>query len=1054
MSQTCRQPGFHCFIFSFLLLIIFSGCMQGREDPSSLFQSTPGDGPQIRVDPLTEHTPEIPFPNDIATVLDTSSPEGTGRKLNVRSFAPTVFEENVREHLNELDGFGTFGPLYVSFDEALDLLTVRSDIRHLGDQVANTVLLLDMGSSLPYWGSRFVPLDTENNANFPIHIKSFPFPEERPFGPYTYDDGSNDAYYEQLLFRPDNAEDLDGDGEKEIVTFYEQETNTLIFRPVFPLRQQTEYLVVLTKGMKGKDGNSVCSPWSHVAHYTQIPILEKALPHLRAANIAPEDIAFAWTFTTQSVTTVLEAVRDGLDGEGKLAFLQGQHPPALNSVSTVDIGFLEKDGNPYLLNTDFLNTILSLVIPLIPELQGAPLHLDHVDYIVMGSFNTPDFRATKDEIFDIDLNRGTATVGEEEVPFLLCVPKTTAEHQPPFPVTLYCHGNQSIRFEGIASADYLAKQGIAVMAIDAVGHGPIINEKELLDELKGALEGLGLPEELTLKLELWILQILARLVGVKNPGDSIDEIMDQVLAIGFLNEVMAQGRAEDLSLDGFPDNGANFWTADTFKTRDVVRQTVIDLLYLLRVLQSFDQDKVPTEEVTDPGELDDDEAERYLMAGDFNMDNVLDVGGVDNIYYQSGISLGGIVSSIVLGVEPDIRAGVPVVPGGGLTDVMLRSDLKDVMFRIYYEVLGPVILGIPDGEKEGGTVSLRFQNNLRVIPKGTFRTEPNGRIYGINPRNGEDKWADTEDDSGFVIGVAADVGDVIQLTSYDADGRVLDQVELVSPLRGLGLERNTPRFRRFVSLAQITMDPGDPINYAPHWFMDPLPGMPQKKVFQLSDPGDLTVPINNQIALARVGGLLGDLRTDLAGVLDLNDKLIARQVLLGHDDPDFPLYDVEDRDQNNKENPSNKYLDFSCSKGESNDYCDLVDEDRIDPFTPTQPVATGNGKALIRFPFAKKHEFYGVPLSGYYSIYTVASQNQAGGFLGSDGEEWNPEWDCMIDRSEGIFDPETDELVFTITFGQDCPWEYEITARCKPDTPGEPCTPWSEEEPEEEPDSL
>ena len=998
------------------IFCLVHGCIGGAEDPSVMFRASPGVGPMVHVDPLTEHTPEIPFPNDIATVMDTTS--ATGRRLNARTFAPTQFEESVRDHLVRLDGFGTFAPISVAFTQSLEIDSVRSNVVAPHDRAENSVLLLDLGKTVPYWGTRMVPLEAENNANFPIHIDGFPFPEgERYFPPYTYErpPGSRKtrAYYqgeetdEQLIFPPDNKEDLDGDGVPETLTFYEKETNTLILRPVIPLRQQTEYLMVITNRVTGKDGEPVRSPYPYIAHATQLPTLQRALPYLAEVNVGVEDIAFCWSFTTQSVTPVLEAVRDGMDGTGPLAATLGGFTPRLARVSRVGIPWLEKGGNPYLLDTQLLNTILNLVIPFVDELQGAPLSLEHVDYIVMGSFTTPNFRATHDEIFDVDVNRGTATVGTEEVPFVLSVPKTTAEHRPPFPVTLYCHGNQSIRFEALASANYLAKQGIAVMAIDAVGHGPIANGAEL----PALLEDAGLSEE----AQLSILTFLAFLLRVEDPGDTVEEVLKSLLSIGFLNEVLERGRAVDLSGNGLPDNGANFWTADTFNTRDVLRQTVIDLLWLLRILKAFSPEAVPPGPVEEPGALSPEEAARYLLAGDFNMDGVLDVGGPDNRYFQSGISLGGIVSSIVLGVEPGILGGVPVVPGGGLTDVMLRSDLKSVMYRIYYEVLGPVLVATADGHGEAGSVSLRFQNNLRRFPAGRMLTEPGGRVYGVNLANGEDKWAEVLPRGEFVIGVAADVGQTIRLTSYGADGAALDQGDLVAPLRGFGLDRNTPRLRRFVGLAQITMEAGDPINYAPHWFLDPLDGVPPKNILQLSCPGDLTVPINNQIALARAGGLLGDLRDSLGLVLERNRRLIERQVLLGFDPPvdpshpdyspdpayePFPLYDVDDIDDNNWENPSPEYPAFSCADQPWLAYCVLVAQDRANPLGPFQPVDTGRGVSLIRFPFGKKHEFFGLPRGPDYAIYTDYAQNQAGLFLGGEGKIWEDPWDCRIIRTE------------------------------------------------------
>jgi hypothetical protein len=81
-------------------------------------------GTRIQFDPLAQPMPEIPFPNDLATVLDPGSP--TGRRLNIRMHAPTLLEQDVRTNVNELDGFGTFAPITVSFERPLDLRTVTA----------------------------------------------------------------------------------------------------------------------------------------------------------------------------------------------------------------------------------------------------------------------------------------------------------------------------------------------------------------------------------------------------------------------------------------------------------------------------------------------------------------------------------------------------------------------------------------------------------------------------------------------------------------------------------------------------------------------------------------------------------------------------------------------------------------------------------------------------------------------------------------------------------------------------------------------------------------
>src|SRR5262249_36747836 len=46
---------------------------------------------------------------------------------------------------------------------------------------------------------------------------------------------------------------------------------------------------------------------------------------------------------------------------------------------------------------------------------------------------------------------------------------------------------------------------------------------------------------------------------------------------------------------------------------------------------------------------------------------------------------------------------------------------------------------------------------------------------------------------------------------------------LVAVADGLGLRRQTPELRRFFALGQIGMESADPVNWAPHVFLHPLP---------------------------------------------------------------------------------------------------------------------------------------------------------------------------------------------------------------------------------------
>jgi len=79
-------------------------------------------------------------------------------------------------------------------------------------------------------------------------------------------------------------------------------------------------------------------------------------------------------------------------------------------------------------------------------------------------------------------------------------------------------------------------------------------------------------------------------------------------------------------------------------TRDGLQQTVADLMQVVRAVQ---------------GGIDVD----GNSSGDLDPNRV----------YYFGQSLGGIYGTIFLGVEPDVRAGVPNVPGGTVTDISRLS---------------------------------------------------------------------------------------------------------------------------------------------------------------------------------------------------------------------------------------------------------------------------------------------------------------------------------------------------------------------------------------------
>jgi hypothetical protein len=101
----------------------------------------------------------------------------------------------------------------------------------------------------------------------------------------------------------------------------------------------------------------------------------------------------------------------------------------------------------------------------------------------------------------------------------------------------------------------------------------------------------------------------------------------------------------------------------TIGSRDALQQTVADLMQLVRAIQ---------------GGIDAD--------GDGLQD--LDP---SRIYY-SGQSFGGIYGAIFLGIEPDVRVGVPNVPGGSIIDIVRLSPSFQLLLTQSLSVRVPSLL--------------------------------------------------------------------------------------------------------------------------------------------------------------------------------------------------------------------------------------------------------------------------------------------------------------------------------------------------------------------------
>src|SRR5262245_26505754 len=146
------------------IAVLATSCVMDRA-PRGLRRTPDGPGAVVRFDLGHRPLPDIPLPNDTATWPDPTS--RTGLRLNASLVAPTSMEQAGRVRLSELEGWGTFAPIAVSFDvdradpaysdydgPALDIANVAS--RHRGDDydfANDAVYVINLDTGVP------VPLD-------------------------------------------------------------------------------------------------------------------------------------------------------------------------------------------------------------------------------------------------------------------------------------------------------------------------------------------------------------------------------------------------------------------------------------------------------------------------------------------------------------------------------------------------------------------------------------------------------------------------------------------------------------------------------------------------------------------------------------------------------------------------------------------------------------------------------------------------------------------------------------------------------------------------------
>lgn len=369
------------------------------------------------------------------------------------------------------------------------------------------------------------------------------------------------------------------------------------------LDQHTRYMLVVTNGIRDMAGDPVTAgDFDRFRRNLNFGQAEDAalktyrkslLDALELSGVAPDSVIAASVFTTQSTTAILEKIRNQIKAttpapaDFRLG-TGGTETETVFPLSTVtDIMW-----NQQLSTTEPL-TLTPSPVTALAVLQAS------VGTLAFGRYRSPDYETAGKFIPAVGTRTGVPAVqAMNDVYFNLFLPAGP----PPldgWPVAIFGHGftnhKNSIPF---LVASTMAAHGIATIAINVVGHG--FGAAGTL--VVGRLAEHGGP------------------VTLPAGGRGIDQNGDTVI-----------GSTEGSS--AAPPN-------DIISSRDGLRQTVVDLMQLTRVIET---------------------------GGIPGLDR-------DRIYYF-GQSFGGIYGTIFLGVEPSVRLGVPNVPGGSIVEIALRSPV-------------------------------------------------------------------------------------------------------------------------------------------------------------------------------------------------------------------------------------------------------------------------------------------------------------------------------------------------------------------------------------------
>jgi Bacterial virulence factor lipase N-terminal len=424
-----------------------------------------------------------PFPSDRFTIADPS--QNTGRRVNLPIPDCAVRQSDCEDLvvINTLDGFHIEPRLSIPFDGPIDVTTVTSEavfLVSLDDGDGATDRHRVIGINQVVWDTFTNTLYVQTNELLDQHAR-------------------------YVLVATKNVLDVDGKDVKAAKAF----------------------LDFVDEANSGSTGDSAVDAYR--------TLLRNALTQIDAAGVVPRgQVVTASLFTTQSVTAVLEKIRDQIKAarpEPADFHLGPGGSPTVFALDTVaEVIWNQQTGNDP-------PPRVTLDVPLLRIFPGA------VGTIAFGKYTSPDYEFHPGEFIPpIGTRTGTPVVyGTNEIYFNLFLPSGDRPAAG-WPVAILGHGNnENKNTRSLMVAATMAAHGIATVAINAAGHG------------------FGLASTLVVK------QTNSESVTFSAGGRGVDQNDDDLIAN---SEGFAAAPPRTIVFFG-----------------DGIRQTVADLMQLVRVIE-------------------------------------------------------------------------------------------------------------------------------------------------------------------------------------------------------------------------------------------------------------------------------------------------------------------------------------------------------------------------------------------------------------------------------------------------------------------------------------